>query len=283
MLSKNVSVTVRRTPPQNSKKPSVLHLESTDVWSSMPAPVETKKEETPAPARRRSLCPPEYLCPLCADIFDDPEIARCCGRSACRRCFKQRQGDACPLCTRPWAEETTPIRNPRLADSVASLDLEYFILPSELRGRSPSPGDVKKEESTEGLGEEGAAAPITAQPASVVATGLPAAAVNSPPGAFGPPAPGPSAPTFLGPPPALPPGVTVRPCMLTPEQFHAWQQSIRRDADSESSCSPRSLKLSRRKSKDSGKAHKRRKSSANLCSDGSPERKQKKSHKKRRR
>eukprot|EP00933_Yihiella_yeosuensis_P016024 TRINITY_DN13836_c0_g1_i3.p1 TRINITY_DN13836_c0_g1~~TRINITY_DN13836_c0_g1_i3.p1 ORF type:complete len:300 (-),score=57.54 TRINITY_DN13836_c0_g1_i3:12-911(-) len=189
MVSRNVSILVRRTPVQTKNKslPAVVHVGGHDAWANMPAePLPKKKEELPPPPPdKKSPCPPEYLCPVCRCLFKGPSIAPCCGRSACASCFKEGGESSCPLCSRELAEHQQPIPNKRLADIVASLDLDYFEIPGASQQAAPV----------------ALAAPVAPAPA----------------------APWPHA--------ALPPpsAMTVRPCMLSPEQFHAWQQSIRAD------------------------------------------------------
>lgn len=220
MLSRNMSVTVRRTPVHSSRKPAVVHVENTDVWArhvySQESSAANKKPEA-HPFQQRP-CPPEYLCPLCEDLFDDPSIARCCGRSACSACFSSRQGENCPLCSRPKSEDTH-IPNPRLGDIIASLNVDYFEMLGP-RGRQRQTNQVIGPGGTGGRMSSGQvqAVPVDHHngraPGTTVAStaGPPLSLVASgPPGHFGVPLP----------------GVTIRPCMLTPEQFHAWQHSLR--------------------------------------------------------
>jgi len=255
MLPRNMSITVRRTPPQNSKRPAVVHLEHDDIWSRMVTRIIPKKEETETQQLVRKACPPEYLCPLCCDLFEDPHIARCCGRSACSRCFSEHDAKVCPLCMNTMREDGTPIPNPQLADSVASLNLEYFVLP---KGKDECQ-QVCKEECKEEPVEEPIpveeACPGNVKP-KVEVTGSDLHKLLTAPGlssgtcalpcewsgahAVQPP------PTFLWPPPQ---GVAVRPCMLTPEQFHAWQESIREacsDSESDSDRRRRRMKRARK-------------------------------------
>eukprot|EP00931_Biecheleriopsis_adriatica_P102867 TRINITY_DN77776_c0_g1_i1.p1 TRINITY_DN77776_c0_g1~~TRINITY_DN77776_c0_g1_i1.p1 ORF type:complete len:310 (-),score=67.61 TRINITY_DN77776_c0_g1_i1:8-937(-) len=205
LLQRNIIVTVRRTPIQTQKKPAVLNVEGKDIWSKVPkAPLPPKKEQPPPPPEQKTPCPAEYLCPLCRGIFDSPSIARCCGRSACRSCFEERSSGACPLCSRQWSDELKPIPNPRLADIVGSLNLDFFELPAITVQRQAAAAQKGK-------------TPTGGQTASPAVGG---AAVASP---LAPVAASPALPASLPPPPA---GMTLVPCMLSPEQFHAWQQSL---------------------------------------------------------
>eukprot|EP00419_Tripos_fusus_P089314 CAMPEP_0172843040 /NCGR_PEP_ID=MMETSP1075-20121228/31174_1 /TAXON_ID=2916 /ORGANISM="Ceratium fusus, Strain PA161109" /LENGTH=310 /DNA_ID=CAMNT_0013687251 /DNA_START=80 /DNA_END=1012 /DNA_ORIENTATION=+ len=242
MLLRNVRVTVRRTPLQSSRKPALVTIDGEDVWDKMQEQSGDKQEARRDEPIQRRACPAAYLCPLCCNIFKNPSIARCCGRSACSTCFADSTSDSCPLCSKPWVEETKPIHNPRLADSVASLNLEYFVLPKEAA--------LKVEESSQpqdiSLQPTSAAAPVLS-PRVAGPELVPAAApVSQPP--------------WL-PPGLLPPGATLRPCMLTPEQFHNWQQSQKCDRDTSSSESER-RKLRRRKSKDQRHEKKKKKQKA---------------------
>lgn len=130
MLIRGTSVTVRRQPPPNKKRPRFVEIENNDIWNREPKPEPKKEPEPEAPVQRRP-CPEEYLCPLCRRIFRDPSIARCCGRSACSECLRQApEAVACPLCKSPWAADGEHfVANQCLAETVGSLDLEYFILP----------------------------------------------------------------------------------------------------------------------------------------------------------
>jgi len=229
MLLRNVRVTVRRTPLQNSRKSAVVTLDGEDVWDKIQEKPSEKQEARIVEPIQRRACPAAYLCPLCCNIFKNPSIARCCGRSACSTCFADGNGDSCPLCSKQWVEETKPIHNPRLADSVASLNLEYFILPKDAATKVES-----SEPHERGLQPVSAGPPVLSP--SVAGPGLVPTAAP------------PSQPPWL-PPGLLPPGATLRPCMLTPEQFHAWQRSLKRDCDASSNESER-RKLRRRKSKD---------------------------------
>eukprot|EP00927_Polykrikos_kofoidii_P009563 TRINITY_DN13994_c0_g1_i2.p1 TRINITY_DN13994_c0_g1~~TRINITY_DN13994_c0_g1_i2.p1 ORF type:complete len:370 (+),score=40.72 TRINITY_DN13994_c0_g1_i2:49-1110(+) len=148
LLHRNTTITVKRTPPQSSRKPSVIHIEHEDVWSRMTEPQKIKSEDVKVEHVKRNPIPKAFLCHLCGDLFNDPSIARCCGRSACFECFKTKAektertaGDlatdapvaACPLCFEKWTQDGMPIRNRSLANSVAALDLDYFILPEEAK------------------------------------------------------------------------------------------------------------------------------------------------------
>lgn len=237
MLPKNMIVTVRRNPLHNSKKPAVLKVENFDIWSTLKEAKKPLLALEERPAIKRSACPPEYLCGLCNDIFRDAHIARCCGRSACAVCFERRK-DCCPLCTRAWEPDTTPIPNPRLADSVAALDLDYFILPK----------CAKKEEDISDAGTTASSPQSDPDSGHAPEVGLAAAAPlahQQPPRVY-----------HGRPPPLLPAGFTLRKEMLSQEQFHAWQASLR----SRSSSSSRNDRRKRRKSKgkkDSGKKRRR--------------------------
>eukprot|EP00930_Biecheleria_cincta_P062584 TRINITY_DN48037_c0_g1_i1.p1 TRINITY_DN48037_c0_g1~~TRINITY_DN48037_c0_g1_i1.p1 ORF type:complete len:292 (+),score=63.48 TRINITY_DN48037_c0_g1_i1:119-994(+) len=146
LLQRNIIVTVRRTPVQTQKKPTVVQIEDTDPWAKMEATTVKVEEEKPPPPEERPACPPEYLCPLCTGIFESPSIARCCGRSACGRCFAERSLENCPLCGRPCAEEQKPIPNLRLAAVVDALDVDYFDLPpvTIYRQKEAAPAKVEQ-------------------------------------------------------------------------------------------------------------------------------------------
>merc|ERR1740121_3020704 len=263
MLPKNMIVTVRRNPLHNSKKPAVLHVEDTDVWNRLQEGGKLKQAED-KPAIRRRACPPEYLCSLGNDIFQDPHIARCCGRSACTSCFPRRApdgsggGDRCPLCgSRAWGEEgTAPLPNPRLADTVAALDLQYFILPKETRKEV----SVCKLEDTKNADEVSVCKLEDAKNANV--NGKPATALVVE-AAVCPVAPGqplaakqhgqarPAAPQLLPPQLGVP---MLRPCMMSPDQFLAWQQSLRAGGSGSDSSSDSGTRK-RRRGKDRSKKH----------------------------
>ena len=136
MLPRNLTVLVRRAPLQNSKKPSVVLLGINDVWATMQSKAAAQKEERVVPVQRRP-CPPAYPCPVCGSIFSDPDLAKCCGRSACSHCFKL-QKDRCPLCNKPWLEETRAILNPQLAHTVESFNLDHFALPGKPTTKAPT-------------------------------------------------------------------------------------------------------------------------------------------------
>merc|ERR1712106_280300 len=91
-------------------------------------PARKKRKET-APIKRVA-CPPEYLCPLCKGMYDNPCIARCCGRSACFNCFEVQPDEVyCPLCSKAFTDDNTPIPNRSLFETVESLNLDYFDVP----------------------------------------------------------------------------------------------------------------------------------------------------------
>mmetsp|Transcript_30854 Transcript_30854/g.71269 ORF Transcript_30854/g.71269 Transcript_30854/m.71269 type:complete len:294 (+) Transcript_30854:35-916(+) len=199
LLSPNVIVTVRRTPIQTQKKPAVLNLEGTDLLKPVKRHrVAPQPQPEPEPLQK-APCPAEYLCPLCRGLFENPRIARCCGRSACARCFEERPPSSCPLCQRHREEDEQPLPNPRLADIIASLNLDFFELPritverqaAALRGGAPPPASAPSPQPT----------PPTPQVAA-----LPQPAVQ-----------------YTLPPPA---DVAAVPTMMSKEQFHAWQQSL---------------------------------------------------------
>jgi len=206
LLKRNIIVTVRRTPIQTQKKPQILNLEGADIFAPLKKkPKVVKKVEPEVPPEQKAPCPPEYLCPLCRGIFENPAIARCCGRSACSSCFEEQTNGACPLCARPSAEEEKPLPNPRLAEIVGSLNLDFFQLPAKTVARQAAAQGPPKTE-------------VPAVPAVPVVAAVPAVA----------PAVVSVAPMVAQVPPQAPAGVTLVPCMLSPEQFHAWQQSLKR-------------------------------------------------------
>jgi len=299
MIPRNTIITVRRTPPLNSKKPAVLEIASSELWKE----VSTKGEKAGAgdkdvdidkkPVKRRS-CPPEYLCPICRDIYVDPCIARCCGRSACSRCFggaaqaveppvRSEKAEvkpeptlklemklekakveskieiveldleptievlhldfevpkgSCPLCHKLWAEATVPIPNWSLLETVRSLDLQYFTLPSDSKAAI--------------------AARVDAAGQRAGAAGLPM--FHAPPHAGG-------GPFVFGHHPSVPPHawhalppwfpqhapLPPQPAMLSLEQFNSWQQSLgkperRRSSDKKKkACGKQSKKDKKRK------------------------------------
>lgn len=261
MVARNVSVTVRRTPVLKGKKPLV-------VVEDLDAPAKPAKRVRALPnlevrtAVERKPCPPTYLCPLCKDIFDNPHIARCCGRSACGHCVREWV-EECPLCKKPWTEMSQPIKNLRLAEIVSSLDLDYFELPEHSRFRlaqedkvlaaPPLQSSAAPEGSSVQLGARSPAASSAAKAESLspepdpLEEPLPGPAGGHP---FTPP-PARSWPPPMQPPPV--PGMVVLPSMLTPEQFHAWQQSLQQDVGSESDSSGRNRRRGRRRhSKEDG-------------------------------
>ncbi|CAJ1336896.1 unnamed protein product [Effrenium voratum] len=128
LLHRNVIVTVRRTPVQTQKRAQVLNLEGADIFAPVKKAKKAAKVVEPEVPEQKAPCPPEYLCPVCRGLFEDPAIARCCGRSACAVCFKEHSSGFCPLCSRE--EEQKPLPNPRLAEIIGSLNLDYFELPS---------------------------------------------------------------------------------------------------------------------------------------------------------
>lgn len=207
LLKRNIIVTVRRTPVQTQKKPQVLDLEGADIFAPLKKKAKVvKKVEPEVPPEQKAPCPPEYLCPLCRGIFENPAIARCCGRSACTSCFEERAVGACPLCARQWADEK-PLPNPRLAEIVASLNLDFFQLPAKTVERQAALRGNQDPPKTEAPAGPAASPPVAAPAAPAAARAAPAA---------------PAAPAAV----AAPAGVTLVPCMLSPEQFHAWQQSL---------------------------------------------------------
>mmetsp|Transcript_120392 Transcript_120392/g.347969 ORF Transcript_120392/g.347969 Transcript_120392/m.347969 type:complete len:301 (-) Transcript_120392:107-1009(-) len=226
LLPRNTIVTVRRTPVRPGKlaKQSVLHLENVDAWAAARKGLPSKTAVPPEPIQKRPF-PAEYICPVCNDIFNSPSIARCCGRSACAACFERRRGAACPLCSREWVEDAMPIPNRSLAASVASLNLDYFVLPSEARAAA-----------------EAARAPPP-----------PPSAPNAGVADFGRSMP----PCMV---PQAQQGVIMRPCMLSPEEFFMWQQALREGdfSSSSSSSSPERKRRKKDKSKDKSKKKKKR-------------------------
>lgn len=208
---------------------------------------------------QRVACPAEYLCPLCKEMYDNPCIARCCGRSACFNCFEvQLDETRCPLCSKLVTNETTPIPNRILFDTVASLNLDYFDLPG---GKVPQSVKGPEVVDLDSEPEEQPAAPGAPSPQAA-----PAAAtftVTPGPGLPPPellarawsgdllPVPPCSPPPF---PTAGPPGMQA--CMLSAEQFHSWQQSLQNDSGSESSSSSARRRKKKRKKE---KKEKRRK------------------------
>mmetsp|Transcript_18253 Transcript_18253/g.42533 ORF Transcript_18253/g.42533 Transcript_18253/m.42533 type:complete len:307 (-) Transcript_18253:21-941(-) len=222
LVPRNTILIVKRTPPQSKKTGAVVDLAATEkavVWDK--SSLLALQNSSLLPAKRKP-CPKEYLCPVCRRLFDNPSIARCCGRSACQRCFDSHEGDTCvidgcncPLCGRPWTEVTTPVPNRNLAQSVASLDLNYFEVPGEARKPAAEGG----ERAPEG-------AEKTVRVENVHELVMPA-------GTFGEQS------------------VTLKPCALTPEQFYMWQQSI---GDCDRSSSEESHKKGKAKKKKSKKA-----------------------------
>lgn len=211
LLKRNIIVTVRRTPVQTQKKPQVLDLEGADIFAPLKKKAKVvKKVEPEVPPEQKAPCPPEYLCPLCRGIFENPAIARCCGRSACTSCFEERAVGACPLCARQWADEK-PLPNPRLAEIVASLNLDFFQLPAKTVERQAALRGNQGPPKTEAPAGPAASPPVAAPAAPAAARAAQAA---------------PAAPAAVAAPVAAPAGVTLVPCMLSPEQFHAWQQSL---------------------------------------------------------
>mmetsp|Transcript_65342 Transcript_65342/g.121808 ORF Transcript_65342/g.121808 Transcript_65342/m.121808 type:complete len:307 (-) Transcript_65342:82-1002(-) len=222
LVPRNTILIVKRTPPQSKKAGPVVDLDATQravVWdkSSMLALQNTSL----VPAKKKP-CPREYLCPVCHRLFQNPSIARCCGRSACQKCFDSNEGDTCiidgcncPLCGRTWTEQTTPVPNRNLAQSVAALDLSYFEVPGDSR-KPPSEGGAQ---TTAGL--------QTAEQVDKLHE------LVMPAGTFGEQT------------------VTLKPCALTPEQFYMWQQSL---GDHDCSSSDESRKKGKSKKKKAKKA-----------------------------
>mmetsp|Transcript_57467 Transcript_57467/g.125893 ORF Transcript_57467/g.125893 Transcript_57467/m.125893 type:complete len:269 (+) Transcript_57467:82-888(+) len=134
MLERNLTITVKRTPQLKRKRePRVLHIQNVDSWADWKDPKDVHTLAVKAPIQKRP-CPPEYLCKLCGLMFQDPLIARCCGRSACRDCLPKFAPKVdCPLCTKPWEEFMTPVPNKSLADLISKLDMDYFIEPEGRR------------------------------------------------------------------------------------------------------------------------------------------------------
>mmetsp|Transcript_58195 Transcript_58195/g.125815 ORF Transcript_58195/g.125815 Transcript_58195/m.125815 type:complete len:334 (+) Transcript_58195:128-1129(+) len=241
MLGKNMTVRVRRTPLLNSKKPSVLHVDNVDIWSKRSAEGQVKEEKVQAPIQRRA-CPLEYLCPLCRQMFDDPCIARCCGKSACAGCFAARaeraETEECPLCGKQ-GDNGKPIPNPRLADCVASLDLSYFILPGE-------------EEAARAAKKAEEAKAAEARRRSGPPPQLPNFWGSLPPSPWGMPHP---ASPHAGQGHGVP---ALHKVALTKEQFEAWQRSVA-DADSESDSTRNRRRGRRREKVDKKSKHAKRK------------------------
>eukprot|EP00913_Durusdinium_trenchii_P031624 g29614.t1 len=107
---------------------------------------------------------------------------------------QEKSDGTCPLCTRQLLEEEKPLPNPRLAEIVASLNLDFFQLPQKTVARQAA----------------GRGPPKTEAPSAVPAPPLAHEEV---------PHPSTSTPAPIA-------GATLVPCMLSPEQFHAWQQSL---------------------------------------------------------
>lgn len=291
MLPRNIVVTIRRCPLQKSKRPSVVHVENVDVWDNMALKEEAASKAAMRDGRiEKHNIPEAYLCPLCRDLFSDPHIALCCGRSACKQCLRQqtpsggREASAesvasCPICGAACTNAAVP--NPRLAATVSSLNLDYFVLPnSSANKQDVKLEQVKKEEPLEKV-EHGPVANIAlpVEPSSQPPSGR-TGNVSSPDAFLAfpwpptksrasplmsvapvvqPPSPSPpagfpgAAGTFMSP-PGLPPGMSVRPCMLSQEQFLAWQQSLREPSSYSDSASEERESRRRRR----GRGHRER-------------------------
>lgn len=199
MISRNANVIVRRMPPVNPKKGSVIGVVLNDIWSADAVIEIGSDDEDDRPAMPVQDCPPEYLCPLCDNVYQQPRIAKCCGRSACTKCFEEHLD--CPLCKADWDMEYTEetVLNRRLAESVNNLNLEYFRLPGQSKGDSGEPDpakiELKDEEKTKLEMKEESSGQILALENGGV-EGVP---------------PGGGAPTR----------------MLPPEEFFAWQQALK--------------------------------------------------------
>ncbi|CAK9089289.1 unnamed protein product [Durusdinium trenchii] len=177
LLSRNIIVTVRRTPIQTQKKPSVLNLEGADLFAPVRKKARVVKKVEPEVPEQKAPCPPEYLCPLCRGIFENPGIARCCGRSACFSCFEEKSDGTCPLCTRQLLEEEKPLPNPRLAEIVASLNLDFFQLPQktvarQAAGRGPPKTEAPSAVPAPPLAHEEVPHPSTSTPAPIAGATL---------------------------------------------------------------------------------------------------------------
>mmetsp|Transcript_46845 Transcript_46845/g.109381 ORF Transcript_46845/g.109381 Transcript_46845/m.109381 type:complete len:301 (+) Transcript_46845:26-928(+) len=205
LLRPNVIVTVRRTPIQTQKKPAVLNLEGADILSRVKrAKIAPQPKPEPVP-EEKAPCPPEYLCSLCTGLFENPSIAPCCGRSACLHCFEAQPTMICPLCKRQRAEDEKPLPNPRLADIIASLNLDFFELPAVTVARQAAAVRAAAQSPA-------ATAPATTVPPALAppVETVPAVPVQAP----------------VSTPPAPPANGMVMPAMLSKEQFYAWQQSL---------------------------------------------------------
>jgi len=256
-----------------SQKEPVLHLEGANIWSNLEK-VKPAKKKKPAAPIKRVACPPEYLCPLCKEMYDNPCIARCCGRSACFNCFEVQPDEVhCPLCKKPFSDETTPIPNPKLFDTVASLNLEYFDLPGGKVPQLPTRGaEVVDLDPEEKIAEVKPPEPVeipTEKPP--VRSALPGPGLPPPellarawsgnmlpvppasPTAFPwspPPSPLPPHSPMAG-----PPGASFQPCMLSAEQFRLWQQSLQEASYSDYSSSDDRERRKKKKKKE----HKKKK------------------------
>lgn len=287
LLPKNITVVVKRTPVQSIKEP-VLHLEGANIWSNFEKAKPVKKKKVVAPIKRVA-CPPEYLCPLCKEMYDNPCIARCCGRSACFNCFEVQPDELhCPLCGKTVTDETTPIPNPKLFDTVASLNLEYFDLPGgrmpQLPAKSPEVVDLDEDDeapkaepqqqverlpSTEAppvvppqieqpLATASAAGPGLPPPELLARAWsgnvLPGHPASPPPFPWSPP-PSPlpvQSPILAQPVAVFPQG------MMSAEQFALWQQSLPYESYSDYSDSDDRQRKKKKKKKES-KKHKKEK------------------------
>lgn len=278
LLPRNIIVTVKRTPIQSIKKPT-LFMEGADIWSDVTKLKKVKRKRTAEPIRR-SACPPEYLCPLCKEMYDNPCIARCCGRSACFDCFETQPDDVnCPLCQKPFNDATTPIPNPKLAQTVDSLNLDYFELPGGkvpqmLQKKTPEVVDLDPEENSAKQPPKIEAASV-ATPSSQIPSSLQPVRgghdLPPPPpdhlerawsGESFLPFPPSSPPPFpWSPPPSpLPPGSPgAVPCMLSAEQFAMWQQSLHEDSYYSDSYSDERARKKKKKKERKKKKEKKRK------------------------
>jgi len=275
LLPKNITINVKRTPVQSIKKPT-LFMEGANIWSDVTKAKVVKKKRKPAAPIQRSACPPEYLCPLCSEVYDNPCIAICCGRSACFSCFEVHPGKLCPLCGKPFDASST-VPNPKLADSVASLNMDYFVLPGGKMPQSVKPPEVvdldpeEKPPKVE-LPKEEQGPPNTA--VGMTEPGLPPPELVAqnwsgdlwlPVPPCSPSVPCSPSPFPWSPPPSpLPPGSpggAMQPCMLSAEQFLIWQQSLQDSSysDSYSSDDRRRKRKKERKKKDKKEKKKRHK------------------------
>merc|ERR1719491_25630 len=260
-----MSVTVKRMPPQSLKKPTLAVVEHSDVWKKMTPVHNLEASEEPEDSIQKQPLPPQYMCPLCKDIFGNPFIAGCCGRSACFTCFQERAGNDCPFCTSAFSDVTKPIPNPRLADTVASLNLDYFELPKSkerlaLQRHAEKEAMQMHRDAAEG---DTGAEPVLLNPGALPTpwtTPSPCPSPFSwPPSspASPPPSPGPGGPV----------GVALHPVAMTPEQFHLWQQLARDRSESSSSGSSRDRRRKSKKDKEKKKRSKKKQKHAEVSSE----------------